>query len=36
MNKRFIETLDSFKGFMLNDGVPNYVILYCKQLNEVK
>lgn len=36
MNKIFIETLDSFKGFMLSDSVPNYVVRFCKQLNEVK
>lgn len=36
MNKRFTETLYSFKEFMLGDDVPNYVIRYCKQLNEVK
>jgi hypothetical protein len=36
MNKRFMETLNSFKEFMLSDAVPNYVIRYCEQLNEVK
>ena len=36
MNKSFIETLDSFKEFMLSNDVPNYVNRYCKQLNEVK
>lgn len=36
MNRRFIETLDSFKRFMLSDDVPNYVTRYCEQLNEVK
>jgi hypothetical protein len=36
MNKNFIETLDSFKKFILSKDVYNYVIRYCKQLNEVK
>lgn len=36
MNKSFIATLDSFKKFMLSNDVPNYVVRYCKQLNEVK
>lgn len=36
MNRRFIDTLESFKEFMLSDNVPNYVTRYCKQLNEVK
>ncbi|MEQ8196669.1 MAG: hypothetical protein ABRQ27_01440 [Clostridiaceae bacterium] len=36
VNKRFIETLDCFKEFMLSNDVPNYVVRYCEQLNEVK
>ena len=36
MNKSFIKTLDRFKEFMLSNDVPNYVVCYCKQLNEVK
>ncbi|WP_313134203.1 hypothetical protein [Anaerocolumna sp.] len=36
MNKRFIGSLDSFKEFMLSDDVPNYVVRYCKHLNEIK
>lgn len=36
MDKKFIETVNSFKEFMLSDDVPNYVVRYCKQLSEVK
>jgi hypothetical protein len=36
MNKSFIATLDSFREFMVSDAVPNYVVRYCRQLNEVK
>ena len=36
MNKRFIENLDSFKDFILSNDIPNYVVRYCEQLNEVK
>jgi hypothetical protein len=35
-NKRFIETMDNFKEFMLSNNVPNYVRRYCEQLNEIK
>lgn len=36
INKNFIENLDDFKKFMLSNNVPNYVIRYCEQLNEIK
>lgn len=36
VNKDFIETLDEFKKFMLSNNVPNYVIRYCEQLNEIR
>ncbi|NSB46051.1 hypothetical protein B0P06_005822 [Clostridium saccharoperbutylacetonicum] len=35
MDKSFIETLDSFKKFMLSNNVPNYVVRYCVQLNKI-
>lgn len=36
INSNFIRTLDNFKKFMLSDSVPNYIIRYCKNLNDVK
>lgn len=36
MNSDFMKTLDSFKSFMISDSVPNYVVHYCENLNDIK